>query len=230
MFVNTMDSAAWRATSHGARSLFLALKRRYNRVVCGAVYLSSRMAADELGSNRNYIRRWFRELQFFGFIVMMTPGYLGVEGRGKAPHWRITDEWYHGEPPTRDFHKWDGTPFHEQKPLSRYLRKKQNPGSQSGATVGPKVDPVVGLKVEPPPHQGGSQSGAIENEKGGSQSGAVSRVTISDVRVEAPRPVWTTPVLVELPWSDEWARLYAETEPADDLDIPAFLQRAAVVS
>jgi hypothetical protein len=150
MFVNTMDSAAWQATSHGARSLFLALKRRYNRTVCGGVFLSTRMAAKELGSNKDYVTRWFRELQYYGFIVMMTPGHLGVEGVGKAPHWRITDEWFHDEPPTRDFHKWDGTPFQEQKRPSYYL-KKQNPVPQSGDTVSPKVGTVLSPKVGTPP-------------------------------------------------------------------------------
>jgi len=134
MFVNTMESAAWLEASHGARLLFLALKHRYNRVTCGAVYLSTRKAAKELGSKTESITRWFRELQYFGFIVMMTPGHLGVEGVGKAPHWRITDEWFHDEPPTRDFHKWDGTPFHEQKRPSHYLRKKQNPVPINGDT------------------------------------------------------------------------------------------------
>ena len=57
-----------------------------------AVYLSIRQAEEELGSfsRRENVQRWFRELQYYGFIVMVTPGYLGVEGRGKAPHYRLT--------------------------------------------------------------------------------------------------------------------------------------------
>jgi hypothetical protein len=46
---------------------------------------------------------------------MMVPGHLGVEGRGKAPHWRLTELGYMHEPPTRDFDRWNGKPFAEKK-------------------------------------------------------------------------------------------------------------------
>ena len=82
-----LDSPAWRAMSHGARSLYIALKRRYsqNRKNNGRIYLSFRKAQTEIGSDNSQIARWYRELQHYGFIRMMTPGYLGVEGAGKAP-------------------------------------------------------------------------------------------------------------------------------------------------
>lgn len=46
-----LDAPAWRAMSHGARSLYVALKRRYwpNRKNNGRIYLSARQAAKELG-------------------------------------------------------------------------------------------------------------------------------------------------------------------------------------
>jgi hypothetical protein len=47
---HTTHSDAWSATSHGARSLFTALKSHYNRNTKGAVYLSTRQAQKELGS------------------------------------------------------------------------------------------------------------------------------------------------------------------------------------
>ncbi len=96
---HTTGSAAWRATSHGARSLYIALKSRYNSKLGNAVYLSTRDAADELGphSHRESVRRWFRELKYNGFIVMIMPGHLGVDGKGKAPHWRLTETSYLGE-------------------------------------------------------------------------------------------------------------------------------------
>ncbi|MGC2077415.1 MAG: hypothetical protein WA728_15540, partial [Xanthobacteraceae bacterium] len=74
LFKDTMNALAWRAASHGARSLFTALKSRYNRTLCGAVYLSTRMASKELGSHKDRITRWFRELEYYGFIVMVSPG------------------------------------------------------------------------------------------------------------------------------------------------------------
>jgi hypothetical protein len=73
------------------------------------------MAAIELGSHHNQIARWFRELQHYGFIVLAKPGFLGVEGKGQAPRWRLTELGCMKELPTRDFERWDGTPFVDQK-------------------------------------------------------------------------------------------------------------------
>ena len=121
LLIDTLDAPAWRALSHGARSLYVALKRRYNVNIHnnGRIYLSQRQAAQELGSHHNEIARWFRELQHYGFIVMVTPGVLGVEGKGKAPRWRLTELGYMREPPTRDFRRWDGHKFKAAKTKSR---------------------------------------------------------------------------------------------------------------
>jgi hypothetical protein len=127
-----MASPAWRAMSHGARSLYVALRARYSITLHnnGRVYISQRLAAREIGSGFNEIARWFRELQHFGFIVQTKGGYLGVEGKGKAPHWRLTECGYMNDPPTRDFLKWDGTPFKDAiRP-----RKKQNPVTENRNT------------------------------------------------------------------------------------------------
>jgi hypothetical protein len=118
LFKSTMKTPAWRAMSHGAKSLYVALKCRYHTRLQNAVYLSARVAAKELGSHKDYITRWHRELQYYGFTVMVRPGHLGVEGKGKAAHLRLTECWHAGEPPTRDFERWNGIKF-------RY-HKKQN--------------------------------------------------------------------------------------------------------
>jgi hypothetical protein len=217
MFVDTTSSAAWRATSHGARSLFHALKRRYNRVVCGAVYLSARKAADELGSNKDYVTRWFRELQYYGFIVMMTPGHLGSEGVGKAPHWRITDEWYHDKPPTRDFHKWDGQRFHEQKTPSHYLRKKQNPVPQTGDSVSPKLGTVASPKLGTPTRSTVPQTGDIKTSEHVPQTGDISSLTIP-LTAEGVSNIETATAHDIGPIDDPFAI------PAD-MSIPKFMRR-----
>ena len=49
LFIITLDSPAWRALSHGARSLYVALKRRVGTNNNGAVYSS---ASATLRSNR----------------------------------------------------------------------------------------------------------------------------------------------------------------------------------
>jgi hypothetical protein len=45
---DTMKTPAWKALSHGARSLYIALKGRYNSRLQNAVYISSRVAVEEL--------------------------------------------------------------------------------------------------------------------------------------------------------------------------------------
>jgi hypothetical protein len=147
---HVIDAPAWRAASHGARSLYVALKRRWFHNRKNLVYLSERQAAKELGSDRNQIRRWFRELVYYGFIVMERPGYLGVSGKGKAPHYRLTEcETFAPKgslAPTvqaaRDFDKWDGIPFSvaggfcgRRKTESR-TRKHIHPGRENTSTSG----------------------------------------------------------------------------------------------
>jgi hypothetical protein len=75
LLIDTLDRPAWRAMSHGAQILYVALKRRYNvkNHNNGQIYLSQRFTAKELRSHHNEIARWFRELQHYGFIILVTP-------------------------------------------------------------------------------------------------------------------------------------------------------------
>jgi hypothetical protein len=199
---DTIKTDAWRATSHGARSLYAALKSRYNNKLGNAVYLSTRIASAELGSHshRDNVRRWFRELQYYGFIVMVSPGQLGVDGRGKAPHWRLTEEWFAGEPPTRDFLHWDGDPFHEQKSPNSYISKKQNPGPPVRSTVDHPSGPVLDHPFRPVPVQGGPPVQAIQQHQPGPPVQAITSLT--------------TPMLAK------------GLDCPDDGSIPEFLRRA----
>ena len=126
MVTNQMlDAPAWRAMSHGARSLYIALKRRYssNRKNNGRIYLSHRQARKEIRAGASQIVRWFGELQHYGFIVMIEPGCLGLDGKGKAPHWRLTEVAYMRgtsskgmeDMPTMDFLKWNGVRFSKRE-------------------------------------------------------------------------------------------------------------------
>jgi hypothetical protein len=133
--IDTSTAPAWLAMSAHARVVYMALKARYSFKARnnGRIYLSVRQAAEETGFNKDMIARCLRELQYYGFIVMTNPGCLGVDGKGKAPHWRLTEIGHMTDPPTRDFLKWDGEFFREQRPPSYYRhskfsgRKKQNP-------------------------------------------------------------------------------------------------------
>jgi len=129
---STLESPAWRAMSHGAKVLYVSLKARYNsgQHNNGRIFLSQRAASRDVGSGFNEIARWFRELQYYGFTVMTSPGCLGVDGKGKAPHWRLTECGYMNDPPTRDFLRWDGTKFKDS-----VRPKKQNPATEIHSTL-----------------------------------------------------------------------------------------------
>jgi hypothetical protein len=132
----TLDCPAWKAASHGATALYIALRRRVPRERNRA-FISYRDACKALGSGAHKIREWFAELEHYGFIVQAVPGSLGVDGKGRAPHWRLTELGNTSkasadgvfDPPSRDYLRWDGVLF-DPKPF-RYGRKwgyeKQNP-------------------------------------------------------------------------------------------------------
>jgi hypothetical protein len=178
VFKGTTREPAWRALSHGARSLYVALKSRYHTKLQGYVYLSTRDAAEELGSfsHRDNVRRWFRELQYYGFIKMITPGYLGVEGRGKAPHWRLTEVPYLGQQPTRDYQQWNSVVFHEQKSPEHYISKKQNPGPPVRSTVDHPSGPVVDHLSGPPANGSGPPVRSIQPHQPGPPVRSITRV------------------------------------------------------
>ena len=147
-----MSSPAWRATSFGARWLYVHLKRRrsFKQRNNGRLFLSQRDAQAEIGGNRDSISRWFRELQHYGFIVMTSAGGLSLDGKGKAPHWRLTElEAFGGHNgntwmlPTKDFLKWDGTKFQDDRGDVRRAREKteSRPGNrgQGGPETGAKA-------------------------------------------------------------------------------------------
>jgi hypothetical protein len=105
MLIQTTSCRAWRAMSPYARIVYMALKSRYGPGIKnnGRLYMSARDGAEETGFNIKTVARSLRELQHYGFTVMTKAGCLGVEGKGVAPHWRLTELGYMHEPPTRDF-------------------------------------------------------------------------------------------------------------------------------
>jgi hypothetical protein len=142
-----LDSPAWRAMSHGARSLYIVLKRRYspNGKNNGKIFLSEREAKKQLGSGFTEIVRWYRELQHYGFIEMMNAGCLGLDGKGKAPLWRLTEVGYMRgksspgmeDMPTMDFLKWNGVPFNNHHRGGDHLKpRKPKSGSKPWEAAG----------------------------------------------------------------------------------------------
>jgi hypothetical protein len=123
---DTVRTPAWKAMSPSARCIYIALKQRYssNFKNNGKLYLSVRQAAKEVGVNKETAARGFREIQHYGFGVITSGPCLGVDGKGKAPHWRLTEIGYMADPPTRDFVHWDGTVFRNEKNKTLYGKSR----------------------------------------------------------------------------------------------------------
>jgi hypothetical protein len=183
----TLDSPAWLALSHGAKFLYVALKRRVpngrNRA-----YISYRHAEAEIRSSPRKIGTWFRELKYYGFIVLVEHGYLGLDGKGKSPHWRLTELGATSkasadglfEPPTRDFLSWNGVPF--QRPGDRrtpgaFGCQKQNPASDGGYTPLPTGEAVVLPTGDTPKTQSASDGVCIATDKTASDGVGITSLT-----------------------------------------------------
>lgn len=121
----TLKEPAWRDLSYGARCLYIVIKSFYNGDNNGRLYLGIRKAATELGASRSSTERWFHELEDHGFIRKTEGGFLGVDGKGVAAYWRLTEVGYMGAQPTREFKNWQPA-------------KIKTPSQKSGQTV-PKI-------------------------------------------------------------------------------------------
>ena len=174
-----LNSRAWRALSHGAKALYVALKRRVNRG-SNRGYISYRHAEAELRSSQRKIGEWFKELEHYGFIVLAMPGSLGVEGKGKSLQWRLTENGSTSkksasgvfEDATKDFLRWDGTPF-------RPKRKKQNPASYGGYTPLPTGEAVPLPTWDTPKPKSASYGVGIGREGSASYGVGITRLTTS---------------------------------------------------
>ena len=171
-----LDSAAWRATSHGARSLYVSLKRRYNHDFHnnGRIYVSQRQAVAETGSSFNQVVRWFRELQHYGFIEMKAQGSLGFDGRGKATKWRLTEVAYMRgtssagmeDLPTKDFLRWNGVRFSKHQTGGDHLKPKTE--SRYGKPERSATENRSGSATENRSTFGNNRYGKPEHTDGGS--------------------------------------------------------------
>ena len=177
---DTLRTPAWKALSFGARSLYVVLKSRYNLKLMNAVHVATRIAAEELAVGRVYVQLWFRELEHYGFIVKISQAHHGVNGYGRAPHWRLTDVPYiHRKEPTRDFLCWDGTPFTEKRNRGRLEPiKNRSRGLHGESTLDSPGVPVSDKKF-----QGNETSGLHGDSMSGRRHGihgeSISKFTTS---------------------------------------------------
>jgi hypothetical protein len=122
-----MATPAWRAMSPGARLLWIELRGRLRNdgLNNGKVHSSCRKAAEAIGVNKETISFYYAENEHFGFLRKTAEGFLGSDGRGIAAKYRFTDLAYGTHAATRDYEKWDKSPFVYTP--RRTGRKKQKP-------------------------------------------------------------------------------------------------------
>lgn len=216
MLVDTMGAPAWRAMSPYGRVLYVSLKARYSFKARnnGRLYLSTRQATKETGFNRKTVIRGFHEMQYYGFIVQTNPGCLGVNGKGKAPHWRLTELGYMLDPPTRDFMHWDGTVFHQQKSPEYYKRqercianvrqshganKKQNPGPRNGPPWTAQGSIPLDRAMDQLPDEL-DRARIHRADPARTAQGSISRLTTQGAQTSggSGKLQWSTPVLEEV--------------------------------
>jgi hypothetical protein len=122
-----MEASAWRAMAPGARLLWIELRGwlRSDWSNNGRLFRSDRDAAKAIGIDKSTVVRKYAENEHFGFLRKTSGGFLGLDGHGIAANYRFTDLPYDTHPATRDYAKWDGSPF-VYRPR-RPAQKKQNP-------------------------------------------------------------------------------------------------------
>ena len=188
MLFSTVEAPAWRELSHGAQCLYWALKKRLPGG--NKAYISTRTAARELKASRPKVREWFAELEHYGFIVLDALGCLGVEGVGKAPHWRLTELGATSaasptgifEPPTQAFLRWNGIPFDPRPFRSKrghtgWDAEKIESRSPRVSHPGNPVLPTPGSQCYPPTDKSGSHGVSIEQQQGGSHGVSITSLT-----------------------------------------------------
>lgn len=107
LYKTLLKEPAWKALPFGARCLYIELKSFYNGNNNGELFLSVRMAADNLGCTRKSIESWFKQLIEKGFIRRAQNGSLGIDGKGRATSWILTEIGFRGQRPTKEYKTWN---------------------------------------------------------------------------------------------------------------------------
>jgi hypothetical protein len=205
---HTTKSDAWRALSMGARATFLALQSFYNTKSQDAVWLSARDGATELGCRKENIGRWLAELVFYGFTEKVKDEHLAGLGKGEAAHYRLTDRWYAGKPPTYDYDKWDGVMFEPKRKVESPARiarlKELNERHKNASPVSGSETPCIrGGDIRENPQKPKKatrriRGGDIRDDQGCIRVGDVSTLPSDDASSVSSKLPWSTPELVDI--------------------------------
>jgi hypothetical protein len=211
-----MQSAAWKQMSMGARMLYIALIKHLSFPADnnGKIFLATRKAAEELGATQRIVCVWFRELEHYGFIVMTELGTAGAHG--KATRWRITDVGWgkldgKSIEPTKDYLKWDGVLFERRNRDGSHKKGKRLNREQCSSGRGTKV--LRGIEEQcssprTPNEEQCSSEGCDSNEEQKYSNLGQPYLHPSSGTPSVKSP-WSTPQLVEMPYTDDFRALYA---------------------
>jgi hypothetical protein len=96
----------------------------------------------------------------------------------KAPHWRLTEEWYLGKAPTRDFLSWDGIPFTEKRKRDTpsFTAKNRIRGDNGVTTLVQTGSPLVPAIV-PAAAEAGADGVSMSDHTGGADGVAITSLT-----------------------------------------------------
>jgi len=197
-----MKTDAYRATSVGARALLLELRANYNFNAENAVFMSSRDGAKRLNAHKDTVRKWLHELEHYGFIVEVQGAHLGVNGVGKAAHYRLTDCGFAGKiPATRDFEKWDGT---------LYDPKKQNPVRKNR----PHCPKKLTIRTESQMDGNGNKCPTEATIRTANRCPTEPTIT----SLTTPLLIWSTPTVAEVTDREEEAAIRKQIRLQDERD------------
>jgi hypothetical protein len=204
IYSDAMESPAWQDLSHGARVLFLELKKHYRVARQDAVYLSVREAQQRLRCSKSSVIRFFAELVHYGFIEKVRVAKFG-EG-GLAPHYPLTDEIYLGKPPTNDFSYWNGVSYRRTVPirtpggvkLGTYTGVKlgtygKGHANRKNSMISKKAGVKLGTYLDVSPYSLEGEAGVEPAESQQAADGVV--VPIGTAAGKLP---WSTPTLTEI--------------------------------
>lgn len=101
-----LESPAWRSLSPAGRAAYIVAVSLYNGGNNGALALSVRQAAAEVGVARNTAARALRELTEKGFLKIRTPGGFSRKTRHAAEYELTAFPLRDGLPASKDFMRW----------------------------------------------------------------------------------------------------------------------------
>lgn len=99
-------SEAWASLKPGPRALYIEIKRRFNGINNGKLFLSHREAAKALNVGRDTVAGYYSDLVERGFLKVVRGHCLGPSGKGQSTIYALTEEALDGQPASKEFMAW----------------------------------------------------------------------------------------------------------------------------